>query len=99
MIPGEKAMVKRFADRPFALVGINSDGDRSVLAKIMKAQGITWRNAVDGSTSGPLATKWNVSGWPTVYVLDAKGVIRFRDVRDEEMEKTVESLLKEAEAK
>jgi len=99
MIPGEKAMVKRFADRPFALVGINSDGDRSVLAKIMKAQGITWRNAVDGSTSGPLATKWNVSGWPTVYVLDAKGVIRFRDVRDEEMEKTVEALLKEAEAK
>jgi hypothetical protein len=99
MIPGEKAMVKRFADRPFALVGINSDGDRSVLAKIMKAHGITWRNAVDGSTSGPLATKWNVSGWPTVYVLDAKGVIRFRDVRDEEMEKTVEALLKEAEAK
>jgi hypothetical protein len=99
MIPGEKAMVKRFADRPFALVGINSDGDRSVLTKIMKAQGITWRNAVDGSTSGPLATKWNVSGWPTVYVLDAKGVIRFRDVRDEEMEKTVEALLKEAEAK
>ena len=97
MIPHEKRMVEQMKDKPFALVGINSDGDRSALKKIMKEQGITWHSAVDGSTSGPLATKWNVSGWPTIYVLDTKGVIRFRDVRDEEMTKTVEALLKEAE--
>ena len=30
MIPHEKAMVDRLKDKPFALVGINSDGDRAV---------------------------------------------------------------------
>ncbi len=38
-------------------------------------EGINFRSAIDGSTSGPIATAWNVRGWPTVYVIDAKGVI------------------------
>jgi len=95
MIPHEKQMVAKMRQKPFALIGINSDGDRSVLQKIMREQGITWHSAVEGSTHGPIATKWNVHGWPTTYVLDAKGVIRYRDVRDEEMEKAVRTLLKE----
>src|SRR5918997_1408768 len=97
MIPHEKEMVERLKDKPFALIGINSDGDRSVLQKILKENGITWRNAVDGSTSGPLATRWNVHGWPTIYVLDAKGVIRHRDLRDKQLEEAVEKLLQEIE--
>ncbi|MBS1715409.1 MAG: TlpA family protein disulfide reductase [Armatimonadetes bacterium] len=95
MIPHEKDMVARLKDRPFALIGINSDGDRSVLGKILKEQGITWRQAVDGSTEGPLAKKWGVRGWPTIYVLDKKGVIRFKDLRDKELEEAVMKLLAE----
>ena len=88
-------MVEKFKDRPFAFIGINSDGDRSVVQKILKENGITWRNAVDGSTSGPLATSWNVRGWPTIYIIDSKGVIRARNLRDKEMEDKVDELLKE----
>jgi len=95
MIPHEKALVERLKDKPFALIGINSDGDPEKVRRILKENGITWRNAVDGSTDGPIATRWNVSGWPTIYVLDAKGMIRYRDVRDEEMDKAVDELLKE----
>lgn len=96
MIPHEKEMVERLKSKPFALLGINSDGDRSVLNKILKEQGITWRQGVAGSTSGPLPTKWNVRGWPTIYIIDAKGVIRFRDLRDPAMEDAVNKLLKES---
>ncbi len=95
MIPEEKAMVAKLKEKPFALIGINSDGDRSALGKILKEQGITWRQVVDGSTSGPLATKWNVHGWPTIYVLDHKGVIRHKDLRGAELEKAVEKLIDE----
>lgn len=97
MIPHEKTLVERLMKKPFALIGINSDGPAEKLLKIMKENSITWRNAVDGTTEGPLATKWNVSGWPTIYVLDAKGVIRYRDVRDEAMDQAVDALLKELE--
>ena len=95
MIPHEKQMVARLKNKPFALIGINSDGGREPLKRILKQQGITWRQAVDGDTSGPIATQWHVQGWPTIYILDAKGVIRHRDLRDNAMEKAVVALLKE----
>ena len=96
MLPHEKEMVKNLADKPFALIGINSDGDRSVVNKILEREKITWRNIIDGTTQGPIATAWNISGWPTIYVLDREGKIRHRDLRDEELEKAVVKLLAEA---
>ena len=98
MLPHEKALVGRLKDKPFALIGINSDGDAATVRKLLAEQGITWRNAIDVSTEGPWARAWNVSGWPTIYVLDHKGVIRHRDLRDEELETAVNALLKELEA-
>lgn len=97
MIPHEKQLVERLKNKPFALIGINSDGGREPLKKIIEKNGIQWRQAVDGDTSGPWATAWNVSGWPTIYILDHKGVIRHRDLRDQEMEDAVMKLLEEAE--
>ena len=67
--------------------------------EILQKEGITWRQAVDGSTEGPLATKWRVQGWPTIFVLDAEGVIRYRDARGKQLDKAVEALLKEMEEK
>ncbi len=99
MYPHERSLVKRLADKPFALLGINSDSDRDALKETLLEEEITWRSWWDGGdTSGPIATKWNVSGWPTVYVLDAKGVIRFKNVRGEAMDQAVESLLEEMAA-
>jgi hypothetical protein len=93
MIPHEKEMVERLKNKPFALVGINSDGGRDALQKILKEQGITWRSAVDGTTDGPISTKWNVHSWPTIFVIDAAGVIRHRDLRDKQLEVAVTDLL------
>ena len=90
-------MVESLKDKPFALVGVNSDGDRSALQKVVKEQGLNYRSAVGGTTSGPIAKAWNVHGWPTVYVIDAKGVIRhkFIGVDPAKLTKAVEDLLKE----
>jgi Thioredoxin-like len=96
MYPHERSLVKRLADQPFALIGINSDGNRDELKKTMEKEQITWRSWWDGgSTQGPIATKWNVSGWPTIYVLDPKGVIRAKQVRGKAMDKVVDELLAE----
>ena len=96
MYPHERSLVKRLADQPFALLGINSDKDRDELKKTMEKEQITWRSFWDGgSTQGPIATKWNVHGWPSIYVLDAKGVIRAKEVRGPAMDKIVDELLAE----
>lgn len=95
MLPDERELVERLKDKPFALLGINSDGDRDVLNKICEENGITWRNAVEGSTQGPLATAWNVQGWPTIYVLDAEGRIHYKGHSGEAMEQAVDALMGE----
>src|SRR5437867_10274624 len=95
MYPHERSLVKRLEGKPFALLGINSD-PKARLRQAMKKENITWRSWWDGgSTGGPIAKAWNVDSWPTTYVLDPKGVIRYRDVRERGMDKAVDALLAE----
>ena len=97
MYPHERSLVKRLEDKPFALLGVNSDSKDRV-RQAMKKENITWRSWWDGgNTGGPIAKAWNVSGWPTIYVLDAKGVIRYKNVREKQMDEAVDTLLKELE--
>jgi hypothetical protein len=96
MYPHERSLVKRLESKPFALLGINSDSDREKLKEVLKKEEITWRSWWDGgNSSGPVASKWNVTSWPTIYVLDAKGVIRYRDVRGKDLDEAVDKLLQE----
>ena len=91
--------MKLLADEPFALLGVNSDGDAAKVKEIMTREGLTWRNAVDGDTNGPWATAWNVQAWPTLYLIDKEGVIRAREgLRGDEMLPAVKKLLAEAPA-
>jgi len=95
MYPHERSLVKRMQNKPFGLIGINSDPKETIVKRAAEEQ-ITWPFFWDGgSTGGPIATKWNVHAWPTVFVLDGKGVIRFRDVRGEQLDRAVDELLKE----
>lgn len=97
MYPHERSLVKRLADAPFALIGVNSDTDKKQLKERMAEENITWRSFWNGplGTSGPISARWGVTGWPTIYVLDHEGVIRFKGVRNEAMDRAVDQLLAE----
>mgnify|MGYP003624435581 FL=1 len=100
MYPHERSLVKRLSGKPFALLGVNSDSDRDKVKDVIKEKGLTWRSFWNGgSINGPISTAWNVRGWPTIYVLDENGVIRFQNVRGEAMDKAVDSLLASLENK
>ena len=47
----------------------------------------------------PISARWDVHTWPTIYVIDHKGVIRFKNVRREKLDNAVDALLDEVEAK
>jgi len=101
MYPHERSLVQKMESKPFALLGINSDPSKDFLKKVIADEKMTWRSWWDGgSTGGPIASKWNVHGWPTLYVLDHKGVIRHKwmgSPGDEVLDKAIEKLVKEAE--
>ena len=75
MLPHEKALVKRMQDKPFALIGINNDGKADEVRPRFEKEGISWRNAIEPE-EGSLASQWNVTGYPNLFLVDAKGVIR-----------------------
>jgi hypothetical protein len=95
------AALHSMAGKPCALVGVNGDSDRAALKETLKAQGgAAWRSFWDGGgTSGPIATRWNVSAWPTVYVLDGEGRIRFKNPQPAELERALDTLIKELPAR
>ena len=101
MYPHERSLVKKLADKPFVILGINSDSDRDEIKKVIEKEEITWRSFWNGpkGTAGPISTAWNVRGWPTIYVIDPKGVIRFKDVREKQLDEAVDQLLGEMEKK
>jgi hypothetical protein len=96
MVPHERSLVKRLEGRPFALVGVNRDDSREIAKKCEEKREIAWRSFCDGH-EGPISKRYNVKFMPTIYVLDADGVIRYKGVRGEAMDKAVDVLLKEKE--
>ncbi len=101
MYPHERSLVARLKDEPFALIGINSDEDLEKLKPTLAKENISWRSFWNGAkgTAGPLSTNWGVSSWPTIYVLDDTGTIRFINVREQKLDEAVDALLAELKAK
>ena len=52
-----------------------------------------WRVINGAPATGPIAERYHVRGFPSVFVLDAKGVIRSRSALD--LDRTVDKLLEE----
>jgi hypothetical protein len=86
--------VQKYSSKPFVLLGVNSD-PREKLKKIISEGKVTWRSFWDGGDyDGPIARSWNISGWPASYLIDRKGIIRFKG-HDEDCSNVLTSLLEE----
>src|SRR5262245_60415185 len=94
MVPHERSLVQKLEGKPFALLGVNLDRSKEALKKVEEKSKINWRSFFDGA-DGPIAKEWNIRFLPTIYVLDHKGVIRYKGVRDKDMDEAVDTLLKE----
>jgi thiol-disulfide isomerase/thioredoxin len=97
MIPHERELVKKLKDKPFVLVSISGDDKKEALTNFLKTNDMPWTHWWEGR--GPLMTQLNIQFFPTIFVLDTKGVIRYKGVRGEAMDHAVDTLLKEVEAK
>jgi peroxiredoxin len=95
--PYERLLLELYKNWPFAIVGVESGDDRAAAKVSHEAQGLSYRAWWDGGSGaaadGPIASAWNVRGWPTTYLLDGRGVIRFVDLRDEDLLKGARQLL------
>lgn len=98
--------MKKLAGKPFAVIGVNiSEPNPAALKKLLNKENLTWRSFSDPPANdewrGAIATKWNLAGTPTIYLIDDKGVIRHKwlgGAREKVIDDAVEELVHEVEA-
>lgn len=96
MYPHERSLVKTLSGKPFALLGVNSDKDLVALRQTVIEEEITWRSWWDeGRVDGPIQTAWQVLQRPTIHLLDARGVIRYKNIQPEGIDAAIDTLLAE----
>jgi len=99
MIPHERELVKNLKDKPFVFISLSADDDKETLTKFIEKEPMPWVHWWNGGAKGGPVADYKVQFYPTVYVLDEKGVIRFKHVREKAMDEAIEVLLKEIKPK
>lgn len=93
--PRERALVERMKGRPFALLNVNIDTDKQTILKAIRDGEVTWRCWWEPQENGLNRQRWRVNEIPSVFVIDAKGIIRAKEIEGKALDLVVDGLLKE----
>jgi len=92
--------VKNLAEKPFALLGVHpNDYTPKKLKEVMEKEKLNWRSFADHRV---ISQRWSSRGTPTYYIIDHKGVIRYKwngYPGAKAIDGALEKLIKEAERK
>jgi hypothetical protein len=92
MYPQKREFVKRYSGKPFAVLDVNADEQLETLRKSVQAGTITWRCWWDAASS-KIGQSWNVTSWPTIYLIDRRGIIRAKNLHGQELSQAIEHLM------
>jgi peroxiredoxin len=101
MYPRERSLALEHRNDPFVMIGVNVGEDSEEIRRIAEQERFTWpiiTDQGDGSSPGPgpLTYRWEVSVVPTTYVIDHEGIVRYKHVRENELERAIEQLVARA---
>jgi thiol-disulfide isomerase/thioredoxin len=91
MYPDLRELQQSFADG-VSILSIMADEKRQDTEDAISEGKLTWNVHWDGR-KGPIATRWAVRGFPTVYVIDKNGEIAGFGLRGQELRDKVAALL------
>jgi thiol-disulfide isomerase/thioredoxin len=94
-IPHLKDLSKKYKDRGLVVLGIHTRSGADKGKTYVKENGIEYPVAFD--EKGEVIPRFHVDSYPDFYVIDHKGILRFSDLANNEIDRAVELLLKERE--
>ena len=93
----ERSLVDEYSGRPFVLLGVNNDTKIERVKTAIKKNNLNWRSWYDGS-GGPIVASYGIRSFPTILLVDHKGIVRYKNVRGDKLDAAIEKLVEEAEA-
>jgi thiol-disulfide isomerase/thioredoxin len=98
-MPHLKQMLDKYGARGLRVAGVLCDHELDKATKWLEQQGFTWPQFVDRTlapprTMHPIAERYGIGGFPTLWIIDRKGVLR-EEVDRDELEQTVLRYLEE----
>ena len=94
----ERSLVEKYQGRPVVLLGVNTDANRDAVRQVVARQHISWRSWWAGTPDGDIPTRWHVTGYPSLFVIDAQGVVRHQNIQPgRELEHAIDALLRETQ--
>jgi thiol-disulfide isomerase/thioredoxin len=94
MIPHQIELTERHKDEPLAILSVSCDRDQETLEEFLKLKPMPWDHWWVGMDS-EFSRTLNVAKFPTIYILDGEGTIRFKNVKGEELDEAIDALLAE----
>jgi peroxiredoxin len=95
-LPNLKAVYRDFKDRGFEILGISLDTKKSLLGDFLAKAALPWKIACSWNGWDDATVKlYQISATPSTWLIDRRGVVRYCDVRGDELRKAVETLVAE----
>ena len=90
-IPHTNEMMQKYADKGVVIIGVCHQRGAEKMAATAKEKGIKYPIAVDQGTNAA----YKANSFPDYYIIDRKGILRWADIVNRDVEKAIEHLLAE----
>ena len=95
-MPNLKEIYADFADSGLEILGISLDTDQALPADYLRKEKPTWEITCSGSGwNDSTATLYRINATPSTWLIDRLGIVRYNDVRGEELRRAVAELIRE----
>lgn len=95
-MPNVKKIYDEFHEKGFEIVGVSLDQTEAKFKSYVDEQELPWPMIFDGNGwKAEIGRQYAVSAIPATYLIDRKGVIRYKSLRGDELREAVSTLLAE----
>lgn len=92
-VPHVKELLSKYGPKGLVFIAVHSDPNQVKMLEVSKQLGMNWPMIFDGKKS--LYKAFAADSFPDYYIVDRKGILRFADLANEEVDRAVEMLLDE----
>jgi thiol-disulfide isomerase/thioredoxin len=86
----------KYHDQGLNIIGVSLDKTKEAWLKAIEDDGLKWQHVSELKFwQDPIAKKYGVMSIPQTFILDAKGIIRAKNLRRQDLENKIKELIEE----